>query len=90
MPLVEAWFHGLGAVTSIDQTPGLVCNNESLNDGLSLLLICAVFGWDCWAINRRACRAVHVSHDDWCKAGSVDPNATDYSWIQATDAELRI
>jgi hypothetical protein len=81
MPLVDAWMRGLGATTSIDETPGFKCAESNLPDGQSLLLLCSVFGWDCWAINKKTGRAVYVCHDDWCQVGTLG-RAADDSWIK--------
>jgi hypothetical protein len=64
-PLADSARAAWGATAPIREQPGhLVLPGES-DDGLSVLVLAALFLWDVWLLPGGAQRAVHLSHDEF-------------------------
>jgi len=51
------------SVDGVDQTPGHLFGRDEREDGVALLFLAMVNGWDVLVVSRYGDRCVHVSHD---------------------------
>lgn len=65
LPLAEAARRGIGAVHSLDETPGHLVRLGEDQGALSILCLAALFLWDCWVLPAAGRPAVFISHDEY-------------------------
>ena len=85
-PIVDRWLSTFQPHARIDDYPGLVCEEQSEDAGVSLLILSSLFLWDVWIINASQKRIGMMSHDEFGRLGAIDGADT---WIADAVRELR-
>jgi hypothetical protein len=65
MPLFLRIRQALGDGRSLDEANAQIVDGDSSEDGESIVILHALFLWDCWVLTERADYAVFLSHDEW-------------------------
>lgn len=77
-PIVDRWVTSLGRGARIDDFPSVVCDGSSEEDGLSLVILSALFLWDVWILNPELSRIAKLSHDEVGFLGEIASSADDW------------
>jgi len=64
MPIYTKWRSALGDNRVMIEAPGHVVEPDEDDDGLSVLVMSALFLWDCWVYTENAA-VVMISHDEF-------------------------
>jgi hypothetical protein len=66
MPLVTALRSSFGSTQNLPETPGSIVEPDESDAGISLFLVAALFGWDCWLVTSAKPHSVmFCSHDEF-------------------------
>ena len=65
LPLMRRLREALGEKRTVFDAPAQLVGSESIDDGLSLLVLNVLFLWDCWLISSRGEYVAFFSHDEW-------------------------
>ncbi len=87
MPIYTKWRSALGDTRALIEAPGHVVDPHEDDDGLSVLVMSALFLWDCWVYTENG-TIVMISHDE---CGSVwhrrdIERSRDWSWSETLKA----
>ena len=65
LPLMGRLREALGEKRTVFDAPAQLVGSESIDDGLSLLVLNVLFLWDCWVISSRGEYVAFFSHDEF-------------------------
>jgi hypothetical protein len=65
LPLMSRLREALGEKRTVFDAPAQLVGSESIDDGLSLLVLNVLFLWDCWVITSGGEYVAFFSHDEW-------------------------
>src|SRR4030095_8991370 len=65
LPLMRRLREALGEKRTVFDAPTQLVGSESIDDGLSLVVLNVLFLWDCWLISSRGEYVAFFCHDEW-------------------------
>jgi hypothetical protein len=73
VPLMLRLRQALGEAQSLAECPGHLLSKDESDDGISLMLLCAEFFWDCFVLGASGKTALFISHDEYFEFYTQDP-----------------
>jgi hypothetical protein len=68
LPLAASLRRALGTDLDPGVAPATIVQPQERDDGISILILCVLFGWDCWLIGSKKPRvSTFFSHDEYLR-----------------------